>query len=64
MADKLTRDMGDGSPRDASKMGSNSHTGLYAVLVLVALGFVGFMIYSGTSSDTSPTTPPATTNQP
>ena len=63
MADKITREMGDQAPRDASRMGSNSHTGLYAVLVLIGAGLLGFAIYAGSEPDTgSATPPPATTN--
>lgn len=61
MADKITREMGDQTPRDASNMGSNSHTGLYAVLVLIAAGLLGFAIYSSSEPDSTPGVPPATT---
>jgi hypothetical protein len=60
MADKITRDMSE-APRDASKMGSNSHTGLYAVLVLIAAGLLGLAIFTGSEPEPTPNTPPATT---
>jgi hypothetical protein len=43
MADKLGP-LSDGSPRDASKMGSNSHVSVYVGLVLLAI-VVGFALY-------------------
>ena len=43
MADKLGP-ISDGSPRDASKMGSNSHVSIYVGLVLLAIA-VGFALY-------------------
>jgi hypothetical protein len=43
MADKLGP-LSDGSPRDASKMGSNSHVSLYVGLVLAAI-VIGFALY-------------------
>jgi hypothetical protein len=43
MADKLGP-LSDGSPRDASKMGSNSHASLYVGLVLAAI-VIGFALY-------------------
>jgi multisubunit Na+/H+ antiporter MnhC subunit len=43
MADKLGP-LSDGSPRDASKMGSNSHVYLYVALVLAAI-VIGFALY-------------------
>ena len=43
MADKLGP-LSDGSPRDASKMGSNSHVSIYVGLVLLAIA-VGFALY-------------------
>ena len=60
MADKITRDMSE-APRDASKMASNSHTGLYAVLLVMAAGLLGLAIYTGSEPETVPNTPPATT---
>jgi hypothetical protein len=60
MADKITRDMSE-APRDASKMGSNSHTGFYALLVVVAAVLLGLAIYTGSETATAPGTPPATT---
>jgi hypothetical protein len=62
MADKITREMGDQTPRDASRMGSNTHTALYAVLVLIAAGILGLAIYAGSEPEPSPNTPPATTS--
>ena len=43
MADKLGP-ISDGSPRDASKMGSNSHVSIFVGLVLLAI-VVGFALY-------------------
>ena len=43
MADKLGP-LSDGSPRDASKMGSNSHVSIFVGLVLLAI-VVGFALY-------------------
>ena len=43
MADKLGP-LSDGSPRDASKMGSNSHTSLYVGLVLAVIT-IGIVLY-------------------
>jgi multisubunit Na+/H+ antiporter MnhC subunit len=43
MADKLGP-LSDGSPRDASKMVSNSHRYLYGGLVLAAI-VIGFALY-------------------
>lgn len=43
MADKLGP-LSDGSPRDASKMVSNSHVSLYVGLVLAAI-VIGFALY-------------------
>lgn len=43
MADKLDH-LSDGSPRDASKMGSNSHVSLYVGLLLAAIA-IGFALY-------------------
>ena len=43
MADKLDP-LSDGSPRDASKMGSNSHTSLYVGLVLAVIT-IGIVLY-------------------
>jgi hypothetical protein len=43
MADKLDN-LSDGTPRDASKMGSNSHVSLYVGLLLAAI-VVGFALY-------------------
>ena len=68
MADKLTRDMTDGSPRDPSKMVSNNHhTGLYTALVIGAVLILGFVVYSssnyGVHEAANPPTPPATTTQ-
>jgi hypothetical protein len=60
MADKITRELSE-VPRDASKMGSNSHAGLYAVLVVIAAGLLGLAIYTGSEPATAPGTPPATT---
>jgi hypothetical protein len=49
------------APRDASKMGSNSHAGLYAVLVVIAAGLLGLAIYADSEPATDTPTPPATT---
>jgi hypothetical protein len=50
MADKIQRGMSDkGSLRDPSKMVSNSHRLIYAVVALAVLAFVGFTVYSVTS---------------
>ena len=43
MADKLGP-ISDGSPRDASKKGSNSHVSIFVGLVLLAI-VVGFALY-------------------
>ena len=43
MANKLGP-ISDGSPRDASKMGSNSHVSIFVGLVLLAI-VVGFALY-------------------
>ena len=43
MADKLGP-ISDGSPRDARKMGSNSHVSIFVGLVLLAI-VVGFALY-------------------
>jgi hypothetical protein len=67
MADRLTRHMTDGSPRDPSKMASNNHTGLYTALVIGAALILGFVVYSssdyGVHDAANPPTPPATTTQ-
>jgi hypothetical protein len=60
MEDKITREMSQ-APRDASKMGSNSHAGLYAALVVIAAGLFGLAIYAGSEPATDTPTPPATT---
>ena len=61
MADKIEQGMSDkGTLRDPSKMVSNSHKLMYAVITLVVLTFVGFTVYSITDS-TTPKPPPATT---
>ena len=61
MADKIEQGMSDkGTLRDPSKMVSNSHKLMYAVITLVVLAFVGFTVYSVTDS-TTPTQPAATT---
>lgn len=52
MAAKITRDMSE-APRDASRMSSDSHSGIYAVFVLVAV-LLGLVIYSGTPTDRAP----------
>ena len=64
MADKIEQGMSDkGTLRDPSKMVSNSHKLMYAVIALVVLVFVGFTVYSVTNS-TTPTQPaPTTTTQ-
>ena len=60
MTDKIPREMSDkGTLRDPSKMVSNSHRLLYAVIAVAALTFVGFTVYSVTNTPTQ--TPPATT---
>ena len=60
MADKIPRGMSDkGSLRDPSKMVSNSHRLMYAVIALAVLAFVGFTVYSVTSTPNQ--IPPATT---
>jgi hypothetical protein len=43
MADKLGP-LSDGAPRDASQMGSNSHTSLYVGLTLAVI-VIGFALY-------------------
>ena len=43
MADKLNK-LSDGAPRDASKMGSNSHVSLYVGLLLIAV-VIGLAVY-------------------
>ena len=61
MADKIEQGMSDkGTLRDPSKMVSNSHKLMYAVITLVVLAFVDFTVYSVTDS-TTPTQPAATT---
>ena len=61
MADKVQRGMSDkGSLRDPGKMVSNSHRLMYAVIALAVLAFVGFTVYSVTSTPTQ-APPPATT---
>jgi hypothetical protein len=62
MSDQLPRDMGDGSPRDASKMGSNSHTMLYTVAaacaaVILIAAFGGYFA----ATDDRPLPPQTTT---
>jgi hypothetical protein len=60
MADKVPKGMSDrGTLRDPSKMVSNSHRLLYAVIAVAALAFVGFTVYSVTNTPTQ--TPPPTT---
>ena len=46
MADKLGP-LSDGSPRDARKMGSNSHASLYVGLVLAVIAIVIVLYWSG-----------------
>lgn len=59
MADKIPREMSDkGTLRDPSKMVSNSHRLLYAVIAVAALTVVGFTVYSVINTPTQP--PPAT----
>lgn len=43
MANKLGP-LSDGTPRDPSKMGSNSHASLYVVLFLAAIA-IGVVLY-------------------
>ncbi len=43
MADKL-KNLSDGTPRDASNMGSNSHTSLYVGIAIGVL-VVGVLLY-------------------
>ncbi len=43
MTDKLNK-LSDKTPRDASKMGSNTHVPLYVGLVLAAIA-IGFAFY-------------------
>ena len=60
MADKVPKGMGDkGTLRDPSKMVSNSHRLIYAVIALAALAFVAFTVYAVTN--TANQTPPTTT---
>jgi hypothetical protein len=60
MADKVPQVMSDkGTLRDPSKMVSNSHRLIYAVVAAAALAVVGFTVYSVISTPTQ--TPPATT---
>ena len=62
MADKVPQGMSDkGTLRDPSKMVSNSHRLLYAVIAVAALAFVGFTVYSVTST---PIQTPTTTTTP
>ena len=62
MADKVPRGMSDkGTLRDPSKMVSNSHRLMYAVITLVVLAFVGFTVYSVTDGTAPNPTPPAPT---
>ena len=65
MTDKLSRDMTDGAPRDASKMGSNSHTALYTALVIGVAIVIALAVYSSgfTSNEATAPVPPATTTQ-
>ena len=61
-----TRDMTDGAPRDASKMGSNSRTALYAALVIGVAIVIALAVYSSGFTSPEATTapvPPATTTQ-
>ena len=47
MANKVPRGMSDkGTLRDPSKIVSNNHRAIYAVIFLVVLAFVGFTVYS------------------
>jgi hypothetical protein len=62
MSDKLSRDMGDGSPRDASKMGSNSHTMLYAVAAACA-AVILIAAFGGYFATDDVTLPPQTTTR-
>jgi hypothetical protein len=48
----------EGPLRDPSKLGSNSHRLLSAVIAVAALTFVGFTVYSVTNTSTQ--SPPAT----
>ena len=51
MADKIQRGMSDkGTLRDPSRMVSNSHRVIYAVIAAAVLAFVGFTVYSVTST--------------
>jgi hypothetical protein len=40
MADKDLKNLSDGTPRDASKMGSNGHTWAYVALGVVVAGLL------------------------
>ena len=62
MADKIQGMSDKGTLRDPSKMVSNSHRLVYAVITLVVLAFAGFTVYSVTDSTTR-NQPPATTTQ-
>ena len=62
MADKVPRGMSDkGTLRDPSKMVSNSHRVIYAVIALAVLAFVGLTVYSVTDSTPPNQTPPTST---
>lgn len=64
MADKVTRNMSDRTPRDPSKMGSHRHTALYTVLVVGAAIVIGYLAYSATQgTHDAVDNPPATTTQ-
>ena len=48
---KVSQGLSDkGTLRDPSKMVSNSHRRIYAVIAVAALAFVGFTVYSVTST--------------